>query len=57
VEEASKSGQFLREKRTRLDIEDIVPTPTAVVNESNVEDRSVFRFPLLFGIASLQINV
>jgi len=25
--------------------------------ESNVEDRSVFRFPFLFGIASLQINI
>ena len=44
MEEASKSGQFLREKRARLDIEDIAPTPTAVVDESNVEDRSVFRF-------------
>jgi len=44
VEKASKSGHVLREKRTRLDIEDIVPTPTAVVDETNVEDLSVFRF-------------
>jgi len=45
VEKASKSGHVLRGKRRRLDSEDIVPTPTAdAADESNVEDRSVFRF-------------
>jgi len=39
VEKASKSGHVLREKRKRLDIEDIAPTPTAdAADESNVED-------------------
>ena len=43
----NKSGQdtFFGEKRRRLDIEDIVPTPTAdAADESNVEDRSVSVF-------------
>jgi len=41
--QASKSGHVPREKRKRLNIEDIAPTPTAdAADESNVEDRLVF---------------
>jgi len=40
MEKASKSGRVLLGKRTRLDIEDNAPTPTAdAADESNVEDR------------------
>jgi len=38
---------FFGEKRRRLSIEDIVPTPTAdATDESNIEDRSVFCFSI-----------
>jgi len=47
---ASKSGHVPpREKRKRLDIEDIASTPPAdAADESNVEDREHFAF--LFGM-------
>jgi len=38
---------FFGEKRRCLDIEDIVPTPTAdAADESNVKDRSLFCFSI-----------
>ena len=51
------SGHVLRGKRRRLDIEDIVPTPTAdAADESNVEDRSlsVFCFSVRYCIIADQ---
>ena len=52
----SKSGYVLRGKRRRLDIEDIVPTPTADAADDNVEDRSlsVFCFSVQYCIIADQ---
>jgi len=46
---------FFGEKRRRLDIEDIVPTPTAdAANKSNVEDRLLFCFSIRYCIIADQ---
>jgi len=46
---------FFRKKHRRLDIEDIVPTPTAdAADESYVEDRSVFCFSIRYCIIADQ---
>jgi len=52
----SKSGHVLQGKCRRLDIEDIVPTPTADAADDNVEDRSlsVFCFSVRYCIIADQ---
>ena len=53
--EKASLDTFFGEKRARLDIEDIVPTPTAdAADESNVEDRSLFCFSVRYCIIADQ---